>query len=161
MDSPLLLRFDALVISVRRRDVRSREVCLTTFAPVVEIFERRSFDVEVGASISCAANGNPCTYHRLMFDAEHHAFFVVQGTQWLREWGVNIPMMRPVILQKLVMRDWETGHVLNQYDLDDYEATWGNAYNMFHRQDMHKGLLHAATSEEGKGIPCKLAIDHM
>ena len=28
-----------------------------TLPLVVEIFERRSFDVEVGASISCAANG--------------------------------------------------------------------------------------------------------
>ena len=31
---------------------------------VVEIFERRSFDVEVGASISCAANGMSHPHHR-------------------------------------------------------------------------------------------------
>jgi hypothetical protein len=43
---------------------------------VVGIYERRSFDVEVGASISCAAN----------------------GTRWLREWAVDIPDMKPVIL---------------------------------------------------------------
>ncbi|KAF5369851.1 hypothetical protein D9758_001390 [Tetrapyrgos nigripes] len=42
----------------------------------VEIYERRDFNVEVGASISCAAN----------------------GTQWLREWEVDIPDMKPVIL---------------------------------------------------------------
>jgi len=30
---------------------------------VVEIFERRNFDVEVGASISCAANGGSRIHH--------------------------------------------------------------------------------------------------
>lgn len=96
-----------------------------------------------------------------MSNTKHYVSLLIQGTQWLREWGVDIPMMKPVILQKLVMRDWETGRVLNQYNLDNYEATWGNVYNMFHRQDMHKGLLHTATSQEGKGIPCKVVIDHM
>ena len=91
-----------------------------------------------------------------MFGAEHHASLLIQGAQWLREWEVDILTMKPVALQKLVMRDWETGRVLEQQDLD-HEVTWGNAY---HRQDMHKGLLHAATSKEGKGIPCKLVIDH-
>ena len=33
-------------------------------ALVVEIFERRSFDVEVGASISCAANGRSRAHHQ-------------------------------------------------------------------------------------------------
>lgn len=70
-------------------------------------------------------------------------------------------MMKPVVLQKLIMRDWETGSVLNQYDLGDYEATWGNEYNMFHRKDMHRGLFHAATMEDGEGIPCKAVTDHM
>ncbi|KAF9641810.1 hypothetical protein BDM02DRAFT_3273686 [Thelephora ganbajun] len=32
---------------------------------------------------------------------------------------------------------------------------------MFYRKDMHLGLLHAATSEEGKGVPCKVIIDHI
>lgn len=86
--------------------------------------------------------------------------YLIQGSQWLREWEVNVPMMKPVILQKFVARDWETGHVLKQHDLGDYEATWGSMHYMFHRQDLHKGLLHAATSEEGKGIPCKFVVDH-
>ncbi len=47
---------------------------------VVEIYERRDFDVEVGASISCAAN----------------------GTQFLREWNVDIPDMKPVILVSVI-----------------------------------------------------------
>lgn len=122
----------------------------------VDIYERRDFNVEVGASISCAAN----------------------GTQWLREWEVNIPDMKPVILvcaspgsifhviylasqMKLVMRDWETGTILNQYNLDNYEQEWGNVYNMLHRQDMHATLLQTATSPEGKGTPCSVFIDHM
>ena len=62
---------------------------------------------------------------------------------------------------KLVMRDWETGNILNQYNLDNYEQEWGNVYNMFHRQDMHATLLKTATQPEGKGTPCTVCIDHM
>lgn len=105
----------------------------------VRIFERRDFNVEVGASISCAAN----------------------GTQWLHAWGVDVPGMLPCVLMKLVMRDWETGNILNQYNLEGYEQEWGHVYNMFHRQDMHAGLLKAATSEEGEGTPAEIVIDHI
>lgn len=42
----------------------------------VDIFERRGFDVEVGASISCAANG-----------AVH-----------LEDWGIDVKSMSPVAL---------------------------------------------------------------
>lgn len=70
----------------------------------VRVFERRDFDVEVGASISCAAN----------------------GTQWLHEWGVNVPSGRPIVLMHLIMRDWKTGKILNDYNLEGYEKEWGN-----------------------------------
>jgi salicylate hydroxylase len=92
-----------------------------------------------------------------MFDANHHMSLLIQGVQWLREWGLDSLMMKPMAPHKLVVRDWETGRVLKQTDLGDREVAWGNVY---HRRDMHKGLLHAATSEEGKGIPCKLVTDH-
>jgi hypothetical protein len=69
-------------------------------------------------------------------------------------------MMKPFIAQKYVIRDWETGHILKQFELDDYEATWGSMHYIFHRKDLHKGLLHAATSEEGKGTPCKFFINY-
>lgn len=105
----------------------------------VTIYERRGFDVEVGASISCAAN----------------------GTQWLHYWDVNVESGRPVVLMNLTMRDWHTGEILNQYQLDDYERTWGNVYNMFHRQDMHEMLMNAAISPKGEGIPCSLVMDHI
>ena len=93
-----------------------------------------------------------------MLDAEHSVSHLIQGTQWLREWGVDILMMKPLAIQKFVVHDWETGHVLKQQHLNEYGEPWGN---VCHRRDMHKGLLHAATSEEGKGIPCELVIDHM
>lgn len=105
----------------------------------VSVYERRGFDVEVGASISCAAN----------------------GTQWLHEWGVDVPSGKPVVLMHLIMRDWKTGKILNDYNLENYEREWGNVYNMFHRQDMHKMLLDAATSPEGKGTPCEVVVDHI
>lgn len=103
------------------------------------VYERRDFNVEVGASISCAAN----------------------GTQWLHDWEVDVQSGRPVILMELTMRDWETGEILNQYHLHDYEKTWGNVYNMFHRQDMHKMLMDTAISQEGKGVPAEIVMDHI
>ncbi|KAK0453209.1 salicylate hydroxylase [Armillaria borealis] len=117
----------------------SAAVALRRAGHLVDIYERRDFNVEVGASISCAAN----------------------GTQWLREWDVDIADMKPVVLMKLVMRDWDTGRILNQYNLDNYEQEWGNVYNMFHRQDMHATLLKTATSPEGKGTPATVVIDHI
>lgn len=70
-------------------------------------------------------------------------------------------MMKPINLEKLVMRDWETGRLLNQYNQEDYEATWGHPSLMFYRQDMHRGFYHTATSEEGKGVPGKVVVDHV
>lgn len=67
------------------------------------IYERADFAGEVGASISCAAN----------------------GTRWLEEWGVDISIGKPVILQKLIRHDWETGDVQDVYDLSDYKDRWG------------------------------------
>ena len=69
----------------------------------VTIYERADFAGEVGASISCAAN----------------------GTRWLEEWGVDIPIGKPVVLQKLISHDWKTGDVTNVYDLADYKEKWG------------------------------------
>ncbi|KIY64241.1 FAD/NAD(P)-binding domain-containing protein [Cylindrobasidium torrendii FP15055 ss-10] len=117
----------------------SAAIALRRSGHLVEIYERRNFNVEVGAAVSCAAN----------------------GTQWLREWEVDIPSMKPVVLMKLVMHDWETGEILNQYDLENYEEQWGNVYNMFHRQDMHAGLLRAATSPDGLGTPATVVVDHV
>lgn len=69
----------------------------------VTIYERADFAGEVGASISCAAN----------------------GTRWLEEWGVNIALGDPVILRNLISRDWKTGEAINVYDLGDYKENWG------------------------------------
>jgi salicylate hydroxylase len=53
----------------------------------VAIYERNDSAGEVGASISCAAN----------------------GTKWLQEWGVDVSKGDPVLLKQLINRDWETG----------------------------------------------------
>ncbi|CAG8961376.1 hypothetical protein HYFRA_00013322 [Hymenoscyphus fraxineus] len=104
----------------------------------VTIYERADFAGEVGASISCAAN----------------------GTRWLHEWGVNVPMGRPVILKKLISHDWETGVVSNVYDLADYEQRWGHVYNMFHRVDMHAMLMDSAMGSSHPGTPAILKVNH-
>ncbi|KXT02396.1 hypothetical protein AC578_178 [Pseudocercospora eumusae] len=104
----------------------------------VTIYERADFAGEVGASISCAAN----------------------GMKWLSEWDVDISKGDGVYLKKLINRDWTTGEPVSVYDLGDYEEKWGHPYYMFHRQDMHKMLMDTAMQEEGKGTPVKLIVNH-
>jgi salicylate hydroxylase len=104
----------------------------------VAIYERDDFAGEVGASVSCAAN----------------------GTKWLYEWGVDVSKGDPVLLKQLINRDWETGQPVSVYDLEDYEKRWGYAYYMFHRQYMHAMLKDYALGEEGNGIPAKLLVNH-
>ncbi|KXJ90067.1 putative salicylate hydroxylase [Microdochium bolleyi] len=104
----------------------------------VTIYERADFVGEVGASISCAAN----------------------GTRWLEEWKVNIPMGDPVVLKNLISRDWKTGEPINVYSLADYKERWGYVYNMFHRQYMHRMLMDSAVGDHGEGPPAKLIHNH-
>ncbi|EJP70998.1 salicylate hydroxylase [Beauveria bassiana ARSEF 2860] len=104
----------------------------------VTIYEKHDFVGEVGASVSCAAN----------------------GTRWLHEWGVDVAKGDPVVLKKLINRDWKTGEPVSVYDLDDYEERWGYVYNMFHRQYMHTMLKDCAMQEQGGGIPVKLVVNH-
>lgn len=104
----------------------------------VSIYERNDFAGEVGASVSCAAN----------------------GTRWLHEWEVDVEKGDPVVLKKLINRDWKTGEPVSVYDLDDYEERWGYVYNMFHRQYMHAMLKDSALGEEGKGESAKLYVHH-
>ena len=103
----------------------------------VTIYERADFAGEVGASISCAAN----------------------GTRWLHHWKVPVEKGDPVILRKLISRDWKTGEPVSVYDLSDYEERWGYVYNMFHRQYMHAMLMESATGE-GEGPPAKLEVNY-
>lgn len=104
----------------------------------VTVYERADFAGEVGASVSCAAN----------------------GTRWLHEWGVDVEKGDPVVLKSLINRDWYSGEPVSVYSLDDYEKRWGYVYNMFHRQDMHKMLMECAMQEEGEGTPAKLLVNH-
>ncbi|KAK6613992.1 salicylate hydroxylase [Botrytis cinerea] len=105
----------------------------------VTIYERADYAGEVGASVSCAAN----------------------GTKWLHEWDVPVEKGDPVILKKLIRRDWKTGEPDSVYDLDDYEEKWGHVYNMFHRQYMHAMLMDSAVAEPEKpGVPAKLLVNH-
>ena len=78
-------------------------IALRRSGHIVTIYERADFAGEVGASISCAAN----------------------GTRWLHEWDVDISKGDPVTLKKLINRDWNTGEPVSVYDLRDYEEEWG------------------------------------
>ncbi|VUC35838.1 unnamed protein product [Clonostachys rosea] len=103
----------------------------------VTIYERSDYAGEVGASVSCAAN----------------------GTRWLHEWNVDVAKGDPVVLKKLINRDWKTGEPVSVYDLADYEERWGYVYNMFHRQYMHSMLKDTALGE-GEGPAAKLLVNH-
>ncbi|CAG5156601.1 uncharacterized protein ALTATR162_LOCUS4398 [Alternaria atra] len=116
----------------------STAIALRQAGHEVTIYERNDFAGEAGASVSCAAN----------------------GTRWLHEWGVDVQKGDPVVLKKLINRDWKTGEPVSVYDLDDYEERWGYAYNMFHRQYMHKMLMECALQEEGTGTPVKLLVNY-
>jgi 2-polyprenyl-6-methoxyphenol hydroxylase-like FAD-dependent oxidoreductase len=104
----------------------------------VTIYEKHDFAGEVGASVSCAAN----------------------GTKWLHEWGVDVAKGDPVVLKSLINRDWKTGKPVSTFNLDDYEEKWGYVYNMFHRQYMHAMLKDCALQEEGEGPPAKMLVNH-
>lgn len=113
-------------------------IALRRAGHLVTIYEKHDFAGEVGASVSCAAN----------------------GTRWLHEWDVDVAKGDPVILKKLINRDWKTGEPVSVYDLDDYEKRWGYVYNMFHRQYMHAMLKDTAMDEAGKGTPVKLLVNY-
>ena len=104
----------------------------------VTIYEGKDFAGEVGASVSCAAN----------------------GTRWLEEWNVDVETGDPVLLEQLISRDWNTGEPVSVYSLSDYKEKWGYVYNMFHRQFMHRMLLDCACQKEGDGTPVKLLLNH-
>ncbi|KAF5137185.1 FAD-dependent urate hydroxylase [Metarhizium anisopliae] len=113
-------------------------IALRRAGHAVTIYEKSDFAGEVGASVSCAAN----------------------GTRWLHEWKVDVAKGDPVVLKKLINRDWKTGEPVSVYDLEDYEEKWGYVYNMFHRQYMHSMLKDSALGEEGEGTPAKLLVNH-
>ncbi|KHO02123.1 Aromatic-ring hydroxylase-like protein [Metarhizium album ARSEF 1941] len=104
----------------------------------VTVYEKSDYAGEVGASVSCAAN----------------------GTRWLHEWQVDVAKGDPVVLTKLINRDWRTGEPVSVYDLADYEERWGHVYNMFHRQHMHAMLKESAVGEDGAGTPAELVVNH-
>ncbi|KAF7545315.1 hypothetical protein G7Z17_g9276 [Cylindrodendrum hubeiense] len=113
-------------------------IALRRAGHLVTVYEKADFAGEVGASVSCAAN----------------------GTRWLHEWDVDVSKGDPVVLKKLINRDWKTGEPVSVYDLDDYEKRWGYVYNMFHRQYMHTMLKDTALDEAGEGTPVKLVLNH-
>ncbi|OAQ71785.1 salicylate hydroxylase [Purpureocillium lilacinum] len=116
----------------------SAAIALRRAGHEVTIYEKSDFAGEVGASVSCAAN----------------------GTRWLHEWKVDVAKGDPVVLRKLINRDWKTGEPVSVYDLNDYEERWGHVYNMFHRQDMHRMLKECALQDEGEGTPARLVVNH-
>jgi len=65
-----------------RRYRRSGSCDISAMNRKVTIYERADFAGEIGASISCAAN----------------------GTKWLHEWGVDVQKGDPVVLRKSINR---------------------------------------------------------
>ncbi|KAJ0104033.1 hypothetical protein J7T55_009698 [Diaporthe amygdali] len=76
----------------------------------VTIYERNDFAGEVGASVSCAAN----------------------GARWLHEWGVDVEQGDPVVLKKLINRGWNTGEPCENIDLKAGLVTFVNGHTARH-----------------------------
>lgn len=113
-------------------------VALRRHGHEVHLYEKHDFAHEVGASISCAANG---------------------GKQ-LVDWGVDVYAAKPVILQDLYRHDWETGETQGIYPFGDYKEKYGVPYFMFHRKDIHTLLLDSALGDKIDGNPAILHVDH-
>jgi salicylate hydroxylase len=116
----------------------SAAIALRRAGHSVTVYERASFAGEVGASVSCAAN----------------------GSRWLHAWGVDVAKGDPVVLRSLINREWGTGEPVSTYDLGDYEERWGAPYYMFHRKDLHAILMECALREEGEGRRVVLRVEH-
>ncbi|EQL01931.1 salicylate hydroxylase [Ophiocordyceps sinensis CO18] len=91
-----------------------------------------------------------------------HAVTVYEKSDFAGEVGASVSggAGEPVVLKKLINRDWKTGEPVSVYDLEDYEERWGHVYNMFHRQHMHAMLKDCALQDEGEGTPAKLLVNH-
>lgn len=113
-------------------------IALRRAGHAVTVYERNDFASEVGASVSCAAN----------------------GARWLYEWNVDVEKGDPVVLRKLINRHWKTGEPLSVYSLHDYKEKWGYEYYMFHRQYLHATLKDCALQDEGEGEPATLRVNH-
>ncbi|RDW77447.1 salicylate hydroxylase-2 [Coleophoma cylindrospora] len=118
----------------------SAAVALRRQGHQVTVYERYDFANEVGASLSVASN----------------------GSRFLEQWKVDIPAVKPVILQRLIMHDWATGEVKGEYPLGDYKAKFGTEYFNFHRIDMHNVLLDTvrAKSSDEFGPQGKVVVNH-
>lgn len=93
----------------------SAAVALRRQGHQVTVYERYDFANEVGASLSVASN----------------------GSRFLEQWNVDIPAVKPVILQRLIMHDWVTGEVKGEYPLGDYKAKFGTVrYVVFTKQNI-------------------------
>ncbi|KAF9894468.1 hypothetical protein FE257_007971 [Aspergillus nanangensis] len=116
----------------------SAAVALRRQGHQVTVYERYDFAGEVGASLSAASN----------------------GSRFLESWGVDVKAAKPVILKKLIMHEWASGTVQNEYGLGDYKAKFGTEYNNFHRIDIHKELIKSAFEAPGEGPQCTLNVNH-
>ena len=87
----------------------------------VTVYERYDFANEVGASLSVASN----------------------GSRFLEQWKVDIPAVKPVILKKLIMHEWESGEVKGEYGLGDYKARFGTVSEISSCNDLDEVLMIA------------------
>jgi hypothetical protein len=65
---------------------------------------------------------------------------------------MHVLAVDPVVLKKLINRDWHTGEPVSVYDLDDYEERWGYV-STFHSCSQRVPL--AAQETEAPTSPAK------
>lgn len=102
---------------------------------ICTLYDRSDFVNEIGAGIGIVSN----------------------GTRFLEKvWGVDLTDVQPVVVQRVVMRDWKTGKVVREAPTGDFKKRFGSDYYGCVRVDLHTQLKGVATSKEGQGTPAIL-----
>jgi salicylate hydroxylase len=107
------------------------------------------------AAIALRRSGHHCTlYDRSDFVDEVGAGIgiVSNGTRLLEKvWGVDLTDVKPVVIQRLVMRDWKTGKIAGEAPTGDFKKKFGSDYYGCVRVDLHDQLKKEATQRDGPG----------
>ncbi|ODV84124.1 hypothetical protein CANARDRAFT_8802 [[Candida] arabinofermentans NRRL YB-2248] len=102
----------------------------------VTIYERYAYVGEVGASLSFASNGG----------------------RILDYLDIDVSDLKPVILKRLIKRNWNDGEIKGVFDLGDYKESFGYEYLNLHRVDLHSLLLKECLIDDDES--CVLKTNH-
>jgi salicylate hydroxylase len=116
----------------------------------------------LSAAIALRRSGWQCTlYERSSFKNELGAAISVSppATRCLDRWGFDYNKAQPTANTFLITSKGDDMTVLSTEIFEDCEEVYGAKCWMFHRVDLHKGLLELATGKNGEGNPAKVKLE--